>query len=328
MDNRAISPPTRAGKWYNSNMIKYSGKQSKKDREYVYNANTIYRLHYTTMLVGEHTTASDYRIVRPNGTDDTLFMLTLSGNGRIILNNRSFTLRPNSFAILSPKTPHDYGNAPGCKTWHFQWTHVRAPAVWKPFLDLADMEDGLTLIDLTELPRLEFRRVKALFNEMVIRAKAGSPLDRAFALNHLENAILRIYSALHGSSRADATFRERVGQYIRGNQAGNMSISSLAAVFGLSPSHFAHRFTSAFGVSPQVYVESCRLEYAKRLLEMKDVSIKTAAIDAGFTDPLYFSKCFHKAFGVTPSSVAKSFAGQDTKLNRSQKTRQRPSSNR
>lgn len=300
----------RARKWYNSDMIKYSGKRNKKDREYVYDANAIYRLHYATMLVGEHTTASDYRIIRPNGTDDTLFILTLSGIGRIVLNNRIFTLRPNTLAILAPKTPHDYGNAPDCKTWRFQWTHVRAPAVWEPFLDLADTENGLTLIDLSKLPQPEFRRVKALFNEMVIRAKAGSALDRAFALNHLENAILRLYGSLHGSSKADEAFRERIGQHIRGNLSGDMSINSLAAVFGLSPSHFAHRFSSAFGVSPQVYVESCRLEYAKRLLETKDVSIKEAALDAGFTDPLYFSKCFHRAFGVTPSSVAKSFAGK------------------
>ena len=284
--------------------MRHSGKNGKKDREYVYDANVIYRLHYATLLAGEYATASDYRIVRPNGTNDTLFLLTLSGSGRVILNNRIFTLRPNSLAILSPKTPHDYGNAPGCKTWRFQWTHVRAPAVWEPFLDLADTEKGLTLIDLSRLPQPEFRRVKALFNEMVIRAKAGSSLDRAFALNHLENVILRLYAALHGSSGADEAFRERVGQHIRGNLSGDMSINALAAAFGLSPSHFAHRFSSAFGVSPQVYVASCRLEYAKWLLETKAVSVKEAAFDAGFADPLYFSKCFRRAFGVTPSSVA------------------------
>ena len=284
-------------------MPRHSEKHGKKDRTCVYDANAIYRHHYATMLVGQYETDSDYRIVRPKGTDDTLFMLTLSGNGRILLNNRFFTLRPNSLAILAPKTPHDYGNAPGCKTWRFQWTHVRAPAVWKPFLDLAETEKGLTLIDLAKLPQPEFRRVKALFNEMVVRAKAGSALDRAFALNHLENAILRLYAALHGSSGADEAFRERIGQYIRGNLTSDLSIGTLSAVFGLSPSHFAHRFSSAFGVSPQVYIESCRLEYAKRLLETKNMPIKEIALDAGFADPLYFSKCFHRAFGVTPSSI-------------------------
>lgn len=164
-------------------------------------------------------------------------------------------------------------------------------------------EAEFTLIDLAKLPQPEFRRVKALFNEMVVRAKAGSALDRAFAFNHLENAILRLYAALHGSSGADEAFRERIGQYIRGNLTSNLSIGTLSAVFGLSPSHFAHRFSSAFGVSPQVYIESCRLEYAKRLLETKNMPIKEIALDAGFADPLYFSKCFHRAFGVTPSSI-------------------------
>ena len=289
-------------------MFRHSGKRNGKDRDHVYDANAIYRLHYATMLAGEYATANDYRIVRPDGTDDTLFMLTLSGSGRIVLNNRLFTLRPNSLAILFPGTPHDYGNAPGCKTWRFQWTHVRAPAVWEPFLDLAETENGLALVDLAQLPQPEFRRVKALFNEMVIRANEGSALGRAFALNLLENAILRLYSALHGSSGADAAFRERVGQHIRSNLTDDMSINALAAVFGLSPSHFAHRFSSAFGVSPQVYVESCRLEYAKRLLETKDVTIKEAALNTGFSDPLYFTKCFRRAFGVTPSSIARSFA--------------------
>ncbi len=286
-------------------MINYSGQRGPKDKDFVYNSNTIYRLHYATMLVDEYTTASDYRIVRPSGTNDTLFFLTLSGRGRIVLNGRTFTLHPNSLAILAPNTPHDYGNAPGCKTWRFQWTHVRAPAVWEPFLDLAETERGLTLIDLTKLPQPEFRRVKALFNEIVVRARAGSALDRAFALNHLENVILRLYSTLHGSSGADDAFRERVGQHVRANLSEKMSVDSLAAAFGLSASHFAHRFRSAFGVSPQVYVESCRLEYAKRILETKGISIKEAALDAGFTDSLYFSKRFRHAFGVTPSSVVR-----------------------
>ena len=76
-------------------------------------------------------------------------------------------------------------------------------------------------------------------------------------------------------------------------------------MLALSPSRFAHTFTAAFGVSPQAYVESCRLEYAKRLLETTNASVKEASYAAGFADPLYFSRRFRRAYGLPPREIAK-----------------------
>ena len=57
--------------------------------------------------------------------------------------------------------------------------------------------------------------------------------------------------------------------------------------------------------TPQAYVESCRLEYAKRLLETTNASVKEASYAAGFAYPLYFSRRFRRAYGLPPREIAK-----------------------
>ena len=274
----------------------------KKDPLYIYSHP------YATLVADEYNMGSDYRIVRPKGTDDHLGISTLAGCGCFAPagGEEPILLAPGSILIVSPGTPHDYGTSPASGRWHFRWFHFHAPADWLPFLELDGPAAGVALFTGDNLTSIEHRRVRALIADAVARTRRGTPLDRAFAMNALENAFLRLYAAQMNGDENDGEFIDAAGAFIREHLSERLTVERLAKeTGGLSASRFAHKFTTAFGESPQAYIEKCRLEYAKRLIETRDVSVKEAAYESGFRDPLYFSRRFRRAYGLPPREIAK-----------------------
>ena len=60
--------------------------------------------------------------------------------------------------------------------------------------------------------------------------------------------------------------------------------------------------------TPHKYLVDLRIEKSKSLL-ISDMPISEVAFNVGFTDPLYFSRAFHKATGMSPIQYRKQNAG-------------------
>ncbi|MDE6239638.1 MAG: helix-turn-helix transcriptional regulator, partial [Muribaculaceae bacterium] len=57
------------------------------------------------------------------------------------------------------------------------------------------------------------------------------------------------------------------------------------------------------GMSINDFIRVMRLNKAKGLLESGKYQISEVAYMVGFADPKYFSTCFKKQFGVSPSKL-------------------------
>ena len=60
-------------------------------------------------------------------------------------------------------------------------------------------------------------------------------------------------------------------------------------------------FHSAFGISPQRYLLEQRMTAARQLLLDPYYNISEVASQVGFSNIFYFSRCFKKYHGVSPS---------------------------
>jgi transcriptional regulator GlxA family with amidase domain len=58
------------------------------------------------------------------------------------------------------------------------------------------------------------------------------------------------------------------------------------------------------------YRRHLRLRRARELLVTSQKNVSEVACATGFSDPLYFSRVFRRAFGVTPSSLIRSFSSR------------------
>ena len=91
-------------------------------------------------------------------------------------------------------------------------------------------------------------------------------------------------------------------EFLRNNiYSENLKIDKLHRLCGISDTYFRKIFASRFGMSPQEYVLNKRITHSKSIIESGDYdSIKELAESVGYSDPLYFSKAFKKAFGLSP----------------------------
>jgi transcriptional regulator GlxA family with amidase domain len=98
------------------------------------------------------------------------------------------------------------------------------------------------------------------------------------------------------------------------NPSAKMSVASLARRASLSPRQFFRRFKQHFHSSPAVFVETLRLNEARRRLSTGEVSIETVAESVGFNGADSFRRAFERRFRVTPSKYRRSFGLSSDRL--------------
>lgn len=94
---------------------------------------------------------------------------------------------------------------------------------------------------------------------------------------------------------------ERAVRYINDNVLVQpVTVSTVASMLGLSPAYFARMFLKRIGIAPMKYIIEVKMNYAKKILAEKDLSIKEIAAELHYEDQLYFSRQFARATGLSP----------------------------
>jgi AraC-like DNA-binding protein len=99
---------------------------------------------------------------------------------------------------------------------------------------------------------------------------------------------------------------KRAKAYLEANLGQAISLAEVAAVCGLSASHFARAFRAATGRPPHQWLLQRRIDAAKRALKASDQPLAQIAELCGFSDPSHFSRAFGKATGETPAAWRRS----------------------
>ena len=81
----------------------------------------------------------------------------------------------------------------------------------------------------------------------------------------------------------------------------DITIDDFANKLMLSRTVFYRKLKSIVGLTPVDFVCEMRIKRAAQLIEKSEYSFSQIAYMTGFNDPKYFSKCFKKVVGITPS---------------------------
>jgi len=111
----------------------------------------------------------------------------------------------------------------------------------------------------------------------------------------------------------DKKFIDRVMEVVKENHSNSyFEVADFAEALGISRSLLNKKLQSLLGQSAGQFVRTYRLNVARDLIVKnrvtKSMNISEIAYEVGFNDSKYFTRCFTRHFGVTPSSM---LAGAD-----------------
>jgi AraC-like DNA-binding protein len=89
---------------------------------------------------------------------------------------------------------------------------------------------------------------------------------------------------------------------LTGDQEVAPSIEMVARSAGISPFHFIRQFEALFGSTPHQLRIRDRLDRARRLLAMGELSVTAVCMEVGFSSLGSFSDLFNRRVGEPPSS--------------------------
>ncbi len=96
-----------------------------------------------------------------------------------------------------------------------------------------------------------------------------------------------------------------VRRYIDNHFKENLSLDQLARLAHVNKYYLAHTFRREFGTSPINYLISRRVEESRFLLQKTDHSLSLIAEILGFSSLSYFSQCFRRVEGISPTEYRK-----------------------
>lgn len=111
----------------------------------------------------------------------------------------------------------------------------------------------------------------------------------------------KLPSPLMFDSQPADRFAELIPWIMR-NLHEDLSVNTLARRAYMSPSHFNRAFKSVFGSAPGAFVETLRINEAKRRLSVPKRTLETIAASVGFSDAQTFRRAFERRLGAKPRS--------------------------
>ncbi len=124
---------------------------------------------------------------------------------------------------------------------------------------------------------------------------------------HLRETVLSLESSpeeVDYTSQLDREFLDRTIEIINQELSNpEFSISDFCRMLGMSRTSVYNKLKTLTDQSPNDFIRIIRLNRSKELLTSRKYTIGEVSYMVGFSDPKYFSTCFKKQFGVSPSKV-------------------------
>lgn len=153
--------------------------------------------------------------------------------------------------------------------------------------------------DLSSLLEEIFPSSENIFSYRVLY-QAGSSEDVILWLRRLCSGLKRIFAERKQDYRLQTV--QRVQAYIRENITGNLDLGSVASIFGYSKNYLSSLFTRYTSTSFIDYVNTAKMERAKKMLADPNAMVYEVATALGYDSPFYFSKVFKKVVGMSPTA--------------------------
>ncbi|WP_434750701.1 AraC family ligand binding domain-containing protein [Paenibacillus amylolyticus] len=226
------------------------------------------------------------------------------GKRHLICNNEEYLLNSGDIIIFNPQDPHACEQVDGRKL-DYRCINIE-PEVMREYVREITGQAYLPRFSTHVLYQSEL--VSSLHDLHQIILEEQSDFCKEEMLLLLLDQLLKDYADMEPPEAEQTVTLEirKICEYMEAHYTKNVSLNELSELSGISKYHLLRLFTRQKGISPYRYLETIRINQAKRLLEHGVLPIDVAA-QTGFSDQSHFSNFFKKLIGLTPKQYRRIF---------------------
>lgn len=249
-------------------------------------------------LCGFNTVGSDWRDENYTPSYSKYYFIR-SGRGTLKVGSRVFHPGVGQIALMPEGTLQSYGPGDG-PPYTKHWCHFNARVGRISLFDLLDLP---LVIDVPgdQIPTLERWFTQLIENDHV--PQPWSVLEQKGAILGLTSWYLAHSTPLvpaRDTGRPEVRLQSCLN-HIEEHLPEPMTLDTLAETVHLEPAYFSRLFHKHFGVPPMRYLQSRRLEEAKRLLGIPTLTLADIGSRVGIENPFYLSRLFKTQLGFSPT---------------------------
>lgn len=245
------------------------------------------------------------------------------GTGMHYIENNSFPINSGDFFIIPPNIQHGYSEKSDLNIFHI----ILSDKFFARYRDDLRSVHGFSLLFNIE-PRLRAKSNMKIFPNIsasdfiFFLSEIGNlyKLNQSSEnMNETEKSIKTLnlicefarivmsneYSAA-ARSFVDIRAITKVLSYIDNNYNDKITLNDLCRLSNMSRSTLLNQFHILCNCSPTEYVQSVRIDNARKLLAESNLSIATIAQECGFYDSSHFTKAFFQKTNLLPKDYRNS----------------------
>lgn len=240
-------------------------------------------------------------------------VIVTSGNGWHLLNDEQQLITCGEVFYINPEDRHAFEQVNDLFLTNVIYRpseRLLRPERLRQILD-PDDRGGRRRWQVTEET---LRQLTPLLEELTRETRSDDPVSDEMAESlfvQLALALRRHRFAIDGERIPAAARFGHVLAYLRHHCTDEVDIDEVARQSGYSPKTFNRIFRQATATTPHQYLVQLRISAAMSLLRTTEDSITDIAFASGFNDSNYFSSCFSKMTGCSPTEYRRALRVPD-----------------
>lgn len=240
---------------------------------------------------------------RPKGRLDFQLLYVAAGKGHFHFNGKEQIVTAGHMVIYRPKEPQKYEYY-GTDHTEVYWVHFTGRDV-KTLLRSYGIKDDIHVIDCGS--NLDYQQ---LFRSMIQEIQMQKEDYAEMTELYLRQILISLHRYLSHTNKIDNSQMveeiDKAMQYFNKHYNEDICIEDYAKLHNMSTSWFIRNFKQYTGETPMQYILSLRIYNAETLLHSTLYNVTEIANIVGYENPLYFSRLFKKAKGLSPLDYRKS----------------------
>ncbi|MGE4276749.1 MAG: AraC family ligand binding domain-containing protein [Lawsonibacter sp.] len=220
-----------------------------------------------------------------------------NGQRYLSCKNKEYTIAPGDLLLFNPRDNHTCEQIDG-KTLDYRCINIQPEIMSKAVFEITG-KDYLPCFTSQVVFHSELVPLLKELHLMIMQEETDFRKEELFFFL-LEQLIEEYTDQNMPSPKSEqSTETKAICEFLEQNYMKNITLDDLSNLTGLSKYYLLRFFTKQKGISPYSYLETIRIDKAKKLLEQGVLPIDVA-LQTGFTDQSHFSNFFKKFIGLTP----------------------------